>query len=189
MGGLTMRIADTAISGVRLVETDAFRDERGTFMRAFCARELAPILEKRTIAQANISRTTRPGAIRGLHFQQPPHAEMKMVRCLRGRVWDVALDLRKNSPTFLKWHAEELTPGNMKMLTIPEGCAHGFQTLEPESEVSYFSTAFYEPSAEGAVRYDDPRAAIRWPLPATDLSNRDAAHPLLAADFKGLTIP
>jgi dTDP-4-dehydrorhamnose 3,5-epimerase len=113
---------------------------------------------------------------------------MKLVRCLKGRVWDVAIDLRHNSPTFLRWHAEELTPFNGKMMAIPEGFAHGFQVMEPESELLYLHTAFYTPSAEGALRYDDPKLDIKWPLSVTDLSQRDAQHPFIDSEFTGIAI-
>ena len=183
-----MKIQDTDIPGVHIIETTAHSDDRGSFMRAFCARELAPVLGNCTIVQINHSKTMQTGAIRGLHFQPVPHAEMKMVRCLRGRVWDVVLDLRKNSPTFLGYHAEELTPDNKKMIVVPEGCAHGFQVLEPESEMLYLHTEYYEPAAEGGIHYADPRIGIKWPLPVADLSPRDSTHPLLDATFTGIQI-
>jgi dTDP-4-dehydrorhamnose 3,5-epimerase len=126
--------------------------------------------------------------VRGLHYQRPPQAEAKWVRCLKGRVFDVAVDLRRGSPTFLKWHAVELDGVSMNALLIPEGCAHGFQVLEPESELLYLHTATYTPGLEGAARYDDPRLAIRWPLPVTDLSERDRTHPLLDDSFEGISV-
>lgn len=132
--------------------------------------------------------TTSPGAIRGMHFQNPPYAEMKLVRCLRGRVWDVAIDLRAGSETFLRWHAEELSAENRLMMAIPEGFAHGFQVLEPESELLYLHTAVYHRSSEGGVPFDDPRLAIRWPLPVTDVSVRDAQHPPITQHFTGIAI-
>lgn len=184
--GAEMKITDTKITGVKIVETTARADDRGSFMRAFCARELAPVLGDRIIVQINHSRTTKVGAIRGLHFQKQPHAEMKMIRCLQGRIFDVAVDLRQGSPTFLQWHAEELTPGNMKMMAIPEGCAHGFQVLESETELLYLHTAYYEPSSEGGIHYADPRVNIKWPLAATDFSERDASHPFLDDQFTGI---
>jgi len=181
-----MNIGVTAISGVMVVETTRHIDHRGSFARLYCQHELAPVIGNRRIVQINHSRTGAAGAVRGMHFQRPPHAEMKMVRCLKGRVWDVALDLRSDSPTFLKWHAEELTPANTRMLVISEGCAHGFQVLEPDSELLYLHTAFYTPEAEGGIRHDDPRIAIRWPLPVTDISLRDTAHALIGSDFHGI---
>jgi len=164
------------------------RDARGAFMRLFCAQELQPVLGDRQIKQINHSRTSRAGAVRGLHFQHPPHAEMKMVRCLRGRVWDVAVDLRPGSPTFLQWHAQELAQDDAQMLVLPEGFAHGFQVLEPDSELLYLHTAFYRPDSEGGLRYDDSRLAITWPLPPQDLSPRDLSHPLLRANFSGVAL-
>ena len=181
-----MKITDTKISGVHIIETTPLVDDRGSFARAFCARELEPILQGRTIAQINQSKTTKAGAIRGMHFQRTPYAEVKLVRCLRGRIWDVALDLRKESPTFLQWHAQELTPGNMKMMIVPERCAHGFQTLEADSEVLYLHTEFYEPSSEGGIHYADPRINIDWPLAVSDLSPRDATHPRIDDTFTGI---
>lgn len=183
-----MNILDTSMADLKIVQSSRHRDNRGAFVRLFCAEELQVLLGDRQIAQINHSTTSRVGAVRGLHFQRPPHAEMKMVRCLRGRVWDVAVDLRLGSPTFLHWHAEELAPDAAKMLVIPEGFAHGFQALEPESELLYLHTAFYHPPSEGGLRHDDPRLAIAWPLPPQDLSPRDLTHPLLSADFTAIAL-
>jgi dTDP-4-dehydrorhamnose 3,5-epimerase len=163
-----------------------FSDNRGTFSRLFCATDLEDIIGTRRILQINRSSTNAVGAVRGLHYQRSPHAEMKLITCLNGRVWDVALDLRAGSKTFLQWHAEELTPSNSRMIVIPEGCAHGFQVLEPRSELLYLHTAFYDPGSEGGVRPTDPRLDIPWPLPISDISERDLNHPLLPADFAGL---
>jgi dTDP-4-dehydrorhamnose 3,5-epimerase len=181
-----VKIAQTALPGVVVVETTPFADHRGAFARLYCERELAPVIDGRRIAQINHSRTTTPGAVRGLHFQYPPHAEMKLARCIRGRVWDVAVDLRAGSRTFLHWHGEELTPDNARMLVIPEGCAHGFQVLEPDSELLYLCTAFYAPEAEGGIYCNDPRLGIAWPLPVVGLSQRDSSFPPIAQDFSGI---
>lgn len=183
-----MIIRSTPIPGIVVVETKLLTDKRGYFYRGFCNRELSPILEDRTICQINVSRTEEVGAIRGLHFQHAPHAEMKLIRCLRGRVWDVALDLRRDSPTFLWWHAEELSSDSARMLVIPEGCAHGFQVLEAGSELLYLHTAHYEPNSEDGVRYDDPSVQLEWPLPVRDLSQRDSSHPWLSSNFMGIAI-
>jgi len=183
-----MNIVDTPVPDLKIVQSVPHRDARGAFMRLFCAQELQPVLGDRQIKQINHSRTSRAGAVRGLHFQHPPHAEMKMVRCLRGRVWDVAVDLRPGSPTFLQWHAQELAQGDAQMLVLPEGFAHGFQALEPDSELLYLHTAFYHPDSEGGLRYDDSRLAITWPLPPQDLSPRDLSHPLLPANFSGVAL-
>lgn len=181
-----MNLLTSALAGVSVVETVPISDHRGAFSRWYCDQELATIIGGRRIVQINHSLTCTVGAVRGLHFQFPPHAEMKLVRCLKGRIWDVALDLRADSPTFLQWHGEELTPSNARMLVIPEGCAHGFQVLEANSELLYLHTAFYRREAEGGVRYDDPRLGIVWPLPVLDLSERDRSHPPIAHDFVGI---
>jgi len=183
-----MNIVETPLKGVHVVESPTFADERGLFFRAFCDSELAPLLGERRIVQINLSRTKAVGAVRGLHFQRPPHAEMKLIRCLKGRVWDVAVDLRPASPTFLKWHAEELTPANARMMVIPEGCAHGFQVLEQESELLYLHTAPYVPESQGGLFCRDARLGIRWPIPVTGLSERDRRHPPIAPDFQGVPV-
>lgn len=184
--GRTMKINSTPLAGVAVIETTRKHDHRGAFARLYCDRELSTIIGQRRIVQINQSRTHVVGAVRGMHYQHPPHAEMKLVRCLKGKVLDVAVDLRANSPTFLQWHAEELSAENALMLVIPEGCAHGFQVLEADSELLYLHTAFYTPTAEGGLRPTDPRLNISWPLPVLDLSERDRTHPLLTADFSGV---
>lgn len=187
MGGC-MKLVKTAIDGLYVAETEKRADHRGAFTRLFCDRDLAQAIGGRQIVQVNHSQTAAVGALRGLHFQCPPHAEMKMVRCLKGRVFDVAVDIRKNSPTYLHYHAEELSPDNARMMVIPEGFAHGFQVLEAGSEMLYLHTAFYNPAAEGGLRYDDPALAIVWPLPVSDISDRDKGHPLTADGFEGVMI-
>ena len=183
-----MNIGSTSIRGVVEVESERVNDARGSFYRAFCDKELEECLGGRTIQQVNVSQTNAVGAIRGLHFQYPPMAEMKLVRCLNGRVWDVALDLRASSDTFLKWHAVELSDANNLMLVVPEGCAHGFQVLEAESKLLYLHTAEYSRAHEASVRCDDPLAAIAWPLSPTDISGKDRDVPLLGEDFKGIML-
>jgi dTDP-4-dehydrorhamnose 3,5-epimerase len=183
-----MKLLPTKLVGVYVAETQFATDHRGSFARYFCERELAPAMRERRIVQINLSHTNCAGAVRGMHFQHPPHAEMKLIRCLKGRVWDVALDLRSGSPTFLQWHAEELTPESARMFVIPEGCAHGFQALEPDSELLYLHTAFYKPESEGGVAHNDPRAGISWPLPVTQMSERDRRYALLTSDFAGLPV-
>lgn len=181
-----MIVLETPISGVRVVEIKAFEDHRGAFARLFCSAALQGAIGERQIVQINHSRTRAVGAIRGMHYQKAPRAEMKIIRCLRGRVYDVAVDLRRDSPTFLRWTALELDPVSRRALLVPEGCAHGFQVLEPDSELLYLHTAPYSPGFEGALRYDDPAIGIRWPLAAIDLSHRDQQHPWLDANFSGL---
>lgn len=183
-----MKIVPTPIAGVLQVENTVRTDTRGAFARLYCENSLASVIGHRRIVQINHSQTAGRGTVRGMHFQHPPHAEMKLVRCIRGRVWDVALDLRAGSPTFLCWHAQELSADNARMLVIPEGCAHGFQTLEDGSELLYLHTALYAPEAEGGVCHDDPALNISWPLPAINISTRDAGHPRLSQEFFGLFV-
>lgn len=187
MGGM-MNVVPTRLAGVVAVETAGFADQRGVFTRFYCEGELSPVIGERRIVQINHSQNVAAGTVRGMHYQHPPHAEMKLVRCIKGRVWDVALDLRAGSPTFLQWHGEELSAENQRMLVIPEGCAHGFQALEAGSELLYLSTAFYAPEAEGGVACDDPRLGIAWPLPVTGLSPRDGNHEPIADDFAGIHV-
>ncbi len=183
-----MKVTCTGLAGVFVVELAPFSDHRGAFTRLYCERELASVMNGRRIVQINDSRTAVIGAVRGMHFQRPPHAEMKLVHCLKGRVWDVAVDLRAGSPTFLQWHAEELAPDNARTLVIPEGCAHGFQVLEAESELLYLHTAFYAPDFEGGVGCNDPRLGIAWPLIIADLSRRDSSYPPIAPGFPGISV-
>jgi len=183
-----MKIINTTIKDLKIIESASFQDERGSFFRIFCAKLLAPVLENRNIVQINQSYTVKVGAIRGMHYQNAPRAEMKIVRCLKGRVFDVAVDLRQGSPSFLKWFALELSPEKQNAFVIPEGFAHGFQVLEANSELLYLHTAYYSPDFEGAINFRDPKIAIKWPLPHTDLSNRDYNHPFLNEDFSGLTL-
>jgi len=181
-----MRIAETPLAGMVVAETTIRRDSRGRFMRLFCAQELDAAHGGRPILQINHSVTAKVGAVRGLHFQHPPHAEGKWVRCLAGRVFDVGVDLRRGSDTFLRWHGVELDAGKANAVFLPEGLAHGFQVLEPDSALLYLHTAMYAPDHEDGLRYDDPRIGIEWPLPVTDISDRDRNHPRLDDAFEGL---
>lgn len=171
----------TSIQDVFELHVKPFADHRGAFLNAFRAHELAFIDSwgSRGIAQVNLSRTEAVGTIRGLHLQTEPQSEAKLVRCLRGRVWDVAVDLRADSTTYGQWHALELSPDQGNALFIPEGCAHGFQVLEPGSELLYLHSGSWIPEAEIGVRWDDPTLAIAWPLPVSDLSYRDRNLPSL----------
>jgi dTDP-4-dehydrorhamnose 3,5-epimerase len=181
-------IVDTPIAGLKMVERKPRSDDRGLLVRLFCAEELAPAGWSKPIAQINQTLTRREGAVRGLHFQSPPHAEMKLVSCIRGAVWDVAVDLRRGSPTFLKWFGTDLSAGNGRALLIPEGFAHGFQTLAADCGLLYFHTCAYHPGSEGGVHPEDPRPAIAWPRTITEMSARDRAHPLLPPAFEGIPV-
>jgi len=176
----------TPLVGLVVLQRKLLGDSRGYLERMFCQRELDEILAGRKIFQINHTYTAGQGTLRGLHFQYAPHAETKIVSCLRGEVFDVAVDLRRNSATFLRWHAEILSAENHRTLLIPEGFAHGFQTLAEDCEMLYFHTAAYHEADEGGVNALDPLLAIKWPLEVTTLSDRDLAHPRLAAEFKGL---
>ena len=179
-------VLDTTLAGLQVLQRKPIGDSRGYLERLFCVDELQTLIPGKHIAQINHTLTESRGTVRGMHFQRPPHAEIKFVSCLRGEVFDVAVDLRDNSPTFLRWHAEVLSADNHKTLVIPEGFAHGFQTLTDDCEMLYFHTAAYQPGAEGGLNAQDPRLAIQWPLPVAGLSPRDAAHPLLNNDFTGV---
>ena len=185
---MTLSIIKEPLSGLQVIETTFHVDSRGSFGRLFCEHELQFVLGSRHIVQINQSLTRNSGAVRGMHYQTPPQAEMKLVRCLRGRVWDVAVDLRKGSPSFLRWHAEELSADNRRMLVIPEGFAHGFQALESDSELLYLHTQAYVSGAEAAVAYDDTLIGIDWPIPVTELSDRDRSHPRLDQTFCGIVV-
>jgi dTDP-4-dehydrorhamnose 3,5-epimerase len=176
----------TALAGLQVVQRKPLGDARGYLERMFCAEELKFLLGGRRIVQVNHTLTASRGTVRGMHFQHPPHGETKFVSCLRGEVFDVAIDLRHDSPTFLQWHGEILNAENHRTLLIPEGFAHGFQTLTDACEMLYFHTAAYRMEAEGGLDATDPTLAIRWPLPIEQRSARDATHPTLNNDFPGI---
>ena len=183
-----MTFTPSRIPGAWIIDVSAVHDDRGFFAMTWLPGEFTRRGLDPSLAQCNLAWNHKRGTLRGMHFQRAPHAEMKLVRCLKGKVWDVAVDLRAGSPTLLQWHAEELTPDNARMLVIAEGCAHGFQALEADSELLYLHTAFYAPEAEGGVCCDDPRLGITWPLPVTDLSERDRRHPPLPPGFSGINV-
>jgi dTDP-4-dehydrorhamnose 3,5-epimerase len=166
----------TALAGVVVVRPEPHADERGAFWRAWCGDELAAHGLDARLVQASLSTNTRKGTLRGMHWSVAPHAEAKVVRCVRGAIHDVALDLRRESPTFRRWHAVTLTRDNGLALFVPEGVAHGFQTLEDESDVLYMITERYDPTCARGARHDDPAFGIRWPLPVSSISARDAAY-------------
>jgi dTDP-4-dehydrorhamnose 3,5-epimerase len=179
---------DLALPGVRLIERQRLGDSRGFLARLFCAEELVNAGWSKPIAQITYTYTAKCGTVRGMHFQHPPHAEMKLVTCIRGEIWDVAVDIRAGSPTFLQWHAELLVGEKNHALLIPEGLAHGFQALSDNVEIIYFHSAAYEARAEAGFQPTDPRLAIGWPLTITELSARDAGHPLINKDFTGVMV-
>ena len=176
-----MIFTETTLRGAFIVELEPRGDERGFFARAFCQREFEAHGLKPLIAQANLSFNYRTGTVRGLHFQFPPAAETKFVRCSRGAIVDVIVDLRPESPTYLQHVAVELTAANRRALYVPERFAHGYQVLEDETETTYQVGEFYTPAAESGLRWSDPGLGIEWPLPVTDVSPKDAAWPLIEA--------
>jgi dTDP-4-dehydrorhamnose 3,5-epimerase len=171
----------TELPGAFVVDLEPIGDERGFFARSWCAAEFAENGIMDAFVQENLGFSTRPGTLRGLHFQRTPHAEAKLVRCTRGAVWDVALDLRPDSSAAGRWVGVELSAENHRMLSVPEGCAHGYVTLTPDAEVRYMTSRPYAPEASDGVRYDDPAFAITWPVEVTVVSERDRTWPLRSA--------
>jgi dTDP-4-dehydrorhamnose 3,5-epimerase len=172
-----MIFRDTPLPGVYVLEWEPRADERGHFARLWCRKEFAERGLSAEFVQCSLSFNEHRGTLRGMHYQAAPFAETKLVRCTRGAIYDVALDLRPRSPTYCRWVSAELTPDNRRMLYIPEGVAHGFQTLEDGSEVLYEIAAYYNPEASRVVRYDDPAFGIAWPLPPVHVSERDRSCP------------
>lgn len=181
-------ILDTPIAGLKIIERQQLGDNRGFLSRLFCAEELAAAGWRKPIAQINHTGTKKLGTVRGMHFQRSPHVEMKLVSCLRGAIWDVAVDLRAGSPSFLQWHAEKLSADNRRALLIPKGFAHGFQTLTDDCELLYLHSVAYAPDAETGLNPKDPILSITWPLAITELSTRDAQHLMLDNLFKGIML-
>lgn len=179
---------ETPLQGLQLIHRKPLGDSRGYLERLFCQSELAELLKGEAIVQINHTLTEKTGTIRGMHFQYPPWAETKFVTCLKGEVFDVAVDVRLGSPTFLRWHGELLNATNHNTLLIPEGFAHGFQTLTDECEMLYFHTSAYHRDAEGGLNALDPALAIQWPLPVTEQSTRDKEHPMIQQNFPGVAL-
>lgn len=176
-----MQFQPTDLSGVWLIDLEPIEDERGFFARTFCEREFGKRGLETRFVQHSISRSKLAGTLRGMHFQKPPHEEVKLIRCTRGMLHDVIIDLRPQSPTFRRWQGFELTADNKCQLYIPKGFAHGFQTLCDDTEICYLISAFYTPEAASGVRYDDPAFTIHWPLPISVISDKDRTWP----DFEG----
>ena len=177
-----MIFTETTLSGAFIIDLERREDDRGFFARAFCQNEFTDHGLKPLIAQANIAFNKRKGTLRGMHFQFPPAAETKLVRCTRGAILDIIVDLRPESPTYLQHVAVELSADNHRALYVPERFAHGYQVLEDNTETSYQVGEFYTPEAEGGLRHDDPRLGLSWPLPVTEISEKDRAFPLLSED-------
>ena len=178
----------TPLAGLMLVQRKVIEDQRGFLSRFYCAEDFREAGINKPIVQINHTVTRKKGAVRGLHFQYPPYAEIKLVSCLRGEIFDVAVDFRHDSPTFLQWHGEILSAENRKSLLIPEGYAHGFQALTGDCEIIYLHTEAYHPEAEGTLNVTDPTLNIIWPLPIDDLSERDRNHSFITPDFQGIVL-
>lgn len=181
-----MIFTGTILKGSYIIDLEPLGDERGWFARTYCKNEFSKIGHTKEWVQLNHSFTSLKGTIRGMHYQLPPFSEIKLVRCISGAVYDVIIDLRKGSPTFLHYFAEELSSTNKKMIYIPEGFAHGFQTLTDDCELIYHHSQFYTPGVEGGIKYDEPKINIEWPLPILTISSRDNAHSFIDDNFKGL---
>ena len=175
-----MKFTKLEIRDAFLVELNKLGDHRGFFARLWCQEEFEEHGLVPNVVQANISFSKIKGTLRGMHYQEEPHAETKFIRCAKGAIYDVIIDIKPDSPTFMQWVSVELTAENYKMLYVPKGYAHGFQSLEPDSEVTYLVSEFYTPQAEGGIRYNDPAFGLDWPLPVAEISDKDRSW----ADFK-----
>jgi dTDP-4-dehydrorhamnose 3,5-epimerase len=172
-----MIFRETTLKGAFVIEMEKFKDERGFFARAWCQREVEANGLISRVTQTNISFNKKRGTLRGMHYQVAPDEQVKLVRCTAGAIYDVIIDMRLDSPTYRKWTGVELTAENYRMLYVPEHFAHGFQTLEDTSEVTYQVSQFYSPESERGVRYDDPVFQVEWPLPVEVISEKDIAWP------------
>ena len=172
-----MHFHPTTLKDAWLIDLQPARDERGFFARTFCLHEFSAHGLETSFPQHSISVSPRRGTLRGMHFQREPHAEVKLVRCMKGEIWDVIIDLRADSPTFCRWQKFELSAENLRQLYIPKGFAHGFQTLTDEVEVSYLISEEHVPKAANGIRHDDPAFQVEWPLPITMISERDRSWP------------
>ena len=181
-------LKQTLIDGLTLITRKPVIDDRGQFDKLFCLDDLQKELQLAKVAQINHSRTNDIGTIRGLHFQLPPYSEMKIVCCIKGAVFDVAVDIRKNSPTFLKWHGEILSAENLNSLLIPKGFAHGFQTLNENSELIYIHTQPFKKEYEACLNATDPNIGIEWPRVISNRSRRDKSQKFIDSQFKGIVV-
>lgn len=184
-----MIFRDTSLNGAFVVEMEPVADSRGWFARMFDKNEFAAVGHRGEWVQMNASFTSQEGSLRGMHFQHAPFSETKLIRCIAGKIYDVIVDVRPDSATFLQWYSVELSASNRLIIFIPSGFAHGFQALTADCEILYCHSAYYTPGHEGAIKYDDPLLNIAWPLRVTQISERDLNHPFLTSDFKGIIRP
>lgn len=180
--------SETSLKGLNIIQHIPFHDKRGYLERLYCSEELTHLLTNDNIVQINHTLTRRKGTVRGMHFQHPPDAETKIIRCLRGRIYDVAVDIRNSSPTFLKWHCEILSADDHKSILIPPGFAHGFQTMTDNCDLIYFHTNKFNPQAEDGIYAQDRMLDIKWPLPVSELSERDCNHVRLSSSYSGVVL-
>lgn len=181
-----MKFHPTPLGGAYTVELERRGDERGFFARVFCQEEFGKAGLSRNFVQINNALSLRKGTLRGMHYQLPGSAEVKLVRCIRGSFYDVILDLRPDSPTFGQWFGAELSSDNRLMMYVPRGFAHGLMTLEANTEALYLVDAFYSPALERGIRFDDPKFAISWPLPPSEMSDKDRNWPGFDAEYHGI---
>ncbi len=172
-----MKFTETPIKGAMIIELEKYEDHRGYFARGFCKKEFEQQGLDPHIVQCNFSKSRKKGTLRGMHYQAAPHSEVKMVRCMNGSIYDVIVDLRKDSPSYKRWFGLKLTDENYNMLYIPKGLAHGFQTLVEDSVIFYMVTQYYNQQAESGVRWNDPSFNIDWPLDVSEISEKDQAYP------------
>ena len=183
-----MVFEETEIKGCFIIKANPVEDERGWFGRFFCKNEIKPFFDNFEIVQINHSFNKKKGSFRGMHYQKPPFAEAKLIRCVAGSIVDFVLDIRKNSPTFLKWISVELSSANRKSIYLPKGMAHGFQTLTDNTELIYYHNVFYNKDSDSGIRYNDPLINIKLPLDITVISDKDIKYLLLDSNFKGIQV-
>jgi len=181
-----MNFFETPLKGSYIIEINPLKDNRGYFERLYCKKEMHVIGFTKEIIQINHSFSVKKGTLRGMHFQKPPYAEAKFIKCIKGSVLDIAVDIRMKSPTFLSWFSVELTENNNRMYYLPEGFAHGFQTLQENTELLYFHSEFYNPENEGAINYKDPILNLTLNHEITDISKRDSKQPFIIDPFAEL---
>ena len=182
-----MKLKETRLAGAYIIEMEPIEDERGFFARSWCQKEFREYGLNSNLVQCNVSFNRKKGTVRGMHYQVPPHEEAKLVRCTMGAIYDVIIDIGPESPTFKQWMAVELTGENRRMLYIPEGMAHGFQTLEDKTEVFYQMSEFYYPELARGVRWDDTAFRIEWPLNPLAISPRDRSYKLFTSNIDGVS--
>ena len=183
-----MKFVETPLAGAYIIDLEPIQDERGIFVRTFCQKEFVQIGFHKQIVQINHSVTRQKGSIRGMHYQSSPASEIKIIRCVQGKVYDVMVDIRANSTTFMQWYGVELSKDNMCMVYIPAGFAHGFQSCTNNAELIYHHSEFYSPEYERGLRFNDPTLAINWPLPLGAISSKDQSYPLIDKNFNGIEI-